>query len=37
MGFPACSRGVSAQSPVKAGPDPVNAPVVVAGPTVRRT
>ncbi|MEU0209605.1 hypothetical protein [Streptomyces canus] len=36
MGFPARSRGVSAQGPVKAGPGPVNAPAVVAGTTVRR-
>jgi 4-hydroxy-4-methyl-2-oxoglutarate aldolase len=35
MGFPACSRGVSAQDTVKAGPGPVTAPAVVAGTTVR--
>ncbi|WP_443080278.1 hypothetical protein [Streptomyces sp. SP18BB07] len=36
MGLPACSRGVSAQGTVKAGPGPVTAPAVVACTTVQR-
>jgi 4-hydroxy-4-methyl-2-oxoglutarate aldolase len=36
MGFPARSRGVSAQGTGKTGPGPVTAPAMVTGTAVRR-